>query len=98
MKYMSDCGKDVDPRLDVLNILIDAGADVTTVDLRKRTPLHALALCSAKELRKGKAAKVLLAAGVPPEAADADGRTALEMLSNQKDSVMVMLLSSYTRR
>ncbi len=98
-RYTPD-GEQVDHRMQVLNMLIDAGADVNTVDIRNRTCLHALADCSrryAQKPRRAEAAKLLLAAGVALEAVDSDGRTALELFSNLKDQAMVKLLSSYCK-
>lgn len=89
---------DMDPRSQVLNMLIVAGADVAAVDTKNRTALHALALCSeiyGPTPNRFEAAKLLLEAGTVIDAVDSDGRTALDYFSKQKDDGMVGLLTAY---
>jgi len=95
--YNADA-EDLDPRVQVLWMLITADADVDAVDAKHQTALHAVALCSedyTKQPRRIEAAKLLLAAGLALEAADSDGRTALDIFIKQEDYEMVGLLSSY---
>lgn len=89
-------GPDLDGRAEVFQMLLDRGADIHAVDMKKRNPLHALALCRLNETRApiiAQAAKNLKEAGVRIDARDADGRTALDIFREQKNDKVIELLS-----
>lgn len=86
---------ELDGRVEVFRILLNRGANVHAVDAKKRTALHALALCRINEGRAmiiAQAAKVLIEAGTGVNATDVDGCTALDILRDQENSKVIDLL------
>lgn len=86
----------LDGRAEVFQMLLDRGADVHAIDAKKRTALHALALCRVDESRAAiiaRAARALIKAGIRVDATDVDGSTALDILREQKKSKIIKLLS-----
>ncbi|SLM37254.1 Ankyrin repeat-containing domain [Lasallia pustulata] len=97
-KKTSPGGPELDGRAEVLQMLLDRGADIQAVDAKKRTALHALALCRIDESRAAiiaQAAKDLIEAGIRVNATDVDGCTALDILRDQKKSKIIDLLDRF---
>jgi ankyrin repeat protein len=61
-----------------MRLLINRGANVNTVDIKKRTPLHLAALA-----RKLESVRLLLKSGADPRAVDRDGKTAWDYAIGQ---------------
>lgn len=94
-RYTVPGGPEPDVRVEVFQMLIDRSADIYAVDAKKRTSLHALTLCRINETRApiiAQAAKDLIEAGLKVEAMDVDGRTALDILRNNKNDEVIKQL------
>jgi ankyrin repeat protein len=89
----------LDPRLEVLKMVLDRDDNIYAVDKKFRTALHVLGVkddgkrAYRRAPRRLEAAKLLIRAGIPVDAVDGDGRTAMDIFSNLKDFEMVQLLS-----
>ena len=66
--------------VNILRLLLEAGADALAVDAELRTPLHLVAMEG-----HGLCVKCLLDAGSDPDGRDADGRTPLELAERAKN-------------
>jgi ankyrin repeat protein len=88
-----------DPRLEVFKMVLDRDDDIHAVDKKSRTALHLLGVrgdgrrpCRRKP-RTLEAARMLIRAGIPVDAVDVDGRTAMDIFLSSNDFEMVQLLS-----
>jgi ankyrin repeat protein len=87
----------LDPRLEVLKMVLDRDDNICAVDKKFRTALHMLGVNDKRGYRRVpcrlEAARLLIRAGIPVDAVDGDGRTAMDIFSSLKDFEMVQLLS-----
>ena len=87
----------LDPRLEVLKMILDRDNNICVVDKKFRTALHVLGVNGKRGYRRVpcrlEAARLLIRAGIPVDAVDGDGRTAMDIFSSLKDFEMVQLLS-----
>jgi ankyrin repeat protein len=88
---------EISPRLQVFKMLIDGGADVSLVDNKHRTALHAV----AESRKHGQrpilldVMKLLVEAGINVEAVDSDGATVFDILSDLQAQDLIDSLSRY---
>jgi len=87
----------LDPRLEVLKMVLDRDDNICAVDEKFRTALHMLGVNDKRYYRRVprrlEAARLLIRAGIPVDAVDGDGRTAMDIFSSLKDFEMVQLLA-----
>jgi ankyrin repeat protein len=88
---------ELDPRLEVLKIVLDHDDNIYAVDKKSRTALHVLGVTGEqaywRDPRRLEAARLLVRAGIPVDAVDGDGRTAMDIFLSLNDLEMVQLLS-----
>ena len=88
-----------DPRLEVFKMVLDRDNNIDAVDKKSRTALHMLGAIGdgkqhyRRDPRALEAARMLIRAGIPVDAVDADGRTAMGIFLSSNDFKMVQLLS-----
>ena len=87
----------LDSRLEVLKMVLDRDDNICAVDKKFRTALHVLGVNGKRGYRRVprrlEATRLLIRAGIPVDAVDGDGRTAMDIFSSLKDFEMVQLLS-----
>lgn len=90
---------ELDPRLEVLKMVLDHDDNIYAVDKKSRTALHVLGVngdgkqAYRRDPRRLEAARLLVRAGIPVDAVDGDGRTAMDIFLSLNDLEMVQLLS-----
>jgi ankyrin repeat protein len=90
---------ELDPRLEVLKMVLDHDDNIYAVDKKSRTALHVLGVTGDgkqaywRDPRRLEAARLLVRAGIPVDAVDGDGRTAMDIFLSSNDLEMVQLLS-----
>lgn len=87
---------ELDPRLEVLKMVLDHDDNIYAVDKKSRTALHVLGVTGDgywRDPRRLEAARLLIRAGIPVDAVDGDGRTAMDIFLSLNDLEMVQLLS-----
>jgi ankyrin repeat protein len=88
---------ELDPRLEVLKMVLDHDDNIYAVDKKSRTALHVLGVTGEqgywRDPRRLEAARLLVRAGIPVDAVDGDGRTAMDIFLSLNDLEMVQLLS-----
>lgn len=76
-----------------INILLDCGADINTVDPHNFTALHFLAICGETNSNIVQSAKLLIKAGIDIDAKIKNGKTALDLAKATKKTALVNLLN-----
>jgi ankyrin repeat protein len=88
-----------DPRLEGFKMILDRDDGIHTVDKKSRTALHLLGLRGDgkqpyyRHPHTLEAARMLIRAGIPVDAVDVDGRTAMDIFMSSNEVEMVQLLS-----
>ena len=86
------------PRVDLLKLLLEAGADVDAKDKRGRTTLYLAAtheISSNGLMTEGvyQVVQLLLDSGIDVQAADAEGQTARDIAVEMNNTQLVQMLS-----
>lgn len=106
LNYFHSHGRGTNPRLEAFELLINAGADVHTRDLKGRTVLHALTSPLASPTMaygQWEAMRLALEKGAEVDAMDVDGRTAMDTVLLRKPLLpyqtgLIQLLTDFGAR